>query len=117
MVIHAHMLICLRITMLTCSHAHMPYRSLCSYAHMLYYCLCISLYLPRVHVKYTSIKLTPAFAELWFGTLSKCRLGSGIRGGRTWSSSFVDSPRGLRLFWTLVMLSYDCMYLFWFAFR
>src|SRR3954463_12888930 len=98
MVIHAHMLICLRITMLTCSYAHVPYRSLCSYAHMLYYCLCLSLYLPRIHVKYTSIKLAPAFAGLWFGTLSKCRSGSDVCGGRTGISPFVDSPRGLRLF-------------------
>src|SRR3954471_6861415 len=100
-----------------CSHAHMLYRPLCSHAHMLYHYSCISLYLPRIHVKYTSIKLTPAFAELWFGTLSKCRSGSSVRGGRTWLSPFVDSLRGLRLFWRLVCYYMTACIYFKFAFH
>src|SRR5438270_13683099 len=36
--------------------------------------------LHTLHVTCTSIKLTPAFAELWFGTLSKCGDRAGPQG-------------------------------------
>src|SRR4051812_35118061 len=73
--------------MLTCSHA---YWFTCYHDHMLTssYVMCtVSMVflssvenvsyacLPHTH---TSIKLTPAFAELWFGSLSKCRYGLGV---------------------------------------
>src|SRR4051812_27254623 len=46
------------------------------------------------HAMYTSIKLTLAFAELWFGLPSKCRDGAGSRSGGTESVSVDGVSRG-----------------------
>src|SRR3954468_7669605 len=83
---------------ITCSHAHVMTILTC----VLYFVIHILIHVSAIvqfialtyHATNTSIKLTPAFAELWFGLPSKCRDGAGSRRDGTDSVSVDGMSRG-----------------------
>src|SRR3954466_13652783 len=94
------------MTAITCSHAHVI---TCSHAHVmtmltcvLYFSLFILIHVSAIvmfivltdHATHMSVKLTPAFAELWFGLPSKCRDGAGPLGDGTESVPVDTMSRG-----------------------
>src|SRR4051812_8641649 len=83
---------------ITCSHAHVMTMLTCVLyfvIHMLIHVSAIVQFIALTcHATHTSIKLTPAFAELWFGLPSKCRDGAGFRRGWAESVPVVDVSRG-----------------------
>src|SRR3954464_5443555 len=93
------------MTAITCSHAHVMTMLTC----VLYFSLFMLIHISTIvmfivftyHATHTSVKLTPAFAELWFGLPSKCRDGAGSRRGGTESVSVNGMSRG-----DLIMFSY-----------
>src|SRR3954463_1711998 len=76
---------------ITCSPAHVMTVLICILYFSIYMLIHISAIVMFIvftyHATHTSVKLTPAFAELWFGLPSKCRDGAGSRRGGTESVS------------------------------
>ena len=92
----------LSVTCLLLDHAHMP-ASFFTYRPMHVSTLLLVI-VHTLHATCTSIKLTPAFAELWFGLPSKCRDGARPQGDGTESVSVDDVSGGDHILFSLCLV-------------
>ena len=106
--LYAYILTCSYACWFTCYHVHMLTFShvMCAASMYVWYSRHMS-NIPSTHVHHTptSIKLPPAFAELWFGSLSKCRYGLGVEETGLSYCPQSNKPWRLKLVWTLSMTS------------
>src|SRR5436190_22272311 len=90
---------------ITCSYARVMTMLTCILyfsIYLLIYVFAIVMFIALTcHATHTSIKLTPAFAELWFGLPSKCRNGVRPRRDGTESVSVDGVSRGDHILFSL----------------